>query len=296
MSTSINPSLPIEDRARNTNEVSNSKPLAAATDVAEFLGIRVHFKTIAELRALVAHIIRAGDKAVIANHNLHSLYLFHRQSQLRDFYAKAEWTHIDGMPIVSLARLFGYPASRDHRVTYADWFPHLMQTAAAQQWRVFYLGSAPGVADRGAELLRRKHPQLQIRTRDGYFNAQPDSAENRSTLQAIADCQPHLLLVGMGMPRQELWIHANRSNLCANVILPAGAAMDYAAGAVRTPPRWAGRMGLEWAFRLLSEPRRLWHRYLLEPLFLAGILTKEWVTNPRRFKRTASPDKEGPLP
>jgi N-acetylglucosaminyldiphosphoundecaprenol N-acetyl-beta-D-mannosaminyltransferase len=296
MSTSINPSLPIEDRARNTNEVSNIVSLPSTTDAAEFLGIRVQFKTIGELQALVAHIIRTGDKAVIANHNLHSLYLFHRQPQLHDFYAKAEWTHIDGMPIVFLARLFGYSAGGDHRVTYADWFPLLMETAAAQRWRVFYLGSPPGAAELGAELLRRKHPQLQIRTRDGYFNAQSGSVENESILHAIADYQPHLLLVGMGMPRQELWIHANRASLCANVILPAGAAMDYVAGVVRTPPRWSGRVGLEWAFRLLAEPRRLWHRYLLEPLFLAGILTKEWVTNPGRFKRAAPPGMEGPLP
>jgi N-acetylglucosaminyldiphosphoundecaprenol N-acetyl-beta-D-mannosaminyltransferase len=296
MSTSINPSLPIEESTRGANKVPNSEPLPTATGAVEFLGIRVHLKTIVDLQALVEHLIHADDKAVIANHNLHSLYLFHRQPQLRDFYAQAEWIHIDGMPVVSLARMFGYSARRDHRVTYADWFPLLMETAAAQQLRVFYLGSAPGVADQGAALLRSKHPKLQIRTRDGYFNTQPGSTDNESVLQAVADYQPHLLLVGMGMPRQELWIHANRTNLCANVILPAGAAMDYVAGAVRTPPRWAGRIGLEWAFRLLAEPRRLWYRYLLEPLFLAGILTKEWLTNPSRFKKTVSPSREGPLP
>lgn len=295
MSTSINPSLPIEDSTPRRNEHSSGASLPAKTDVAEFLGIRVQFKTLAELQDLVARLVQMNGKAVIANHNLHSLYLFHRQAQLRDFYAESDWTHIDGMPIVFLARLFGYPATSDHRVTYADWFPVLMESAAAEQWRVYYLGSAPGVAERGAELLRSKHPQLQIRTRDGYFNAQRGSAENEAILHDIADYQPQLLLVGMGMPRQELWIHANRSNLCANVIFPAGAAMDYVAGAVRTPPRWAGRMGLEWAFRLFAEPRRLWHRYLLEPLYLAGILAKEWVTNPSRFKRNSSPGMEGPV-
>jgi N-acetylglucosaminyldiphosphoundecaprenol N-acetyl-beta-D-mannosaminyltransferase len=292
----MNPSLPIEDSARSTSQVPNAASLTSATGTAEFFGIRVHFKTIGELQALVARIIHARENAVIANHNLHSLYLCHRQPRLRDFYAQAEWIHIDGMPIVSLARLFGYPASRNHRVTYADWFPLLMQAAAVGQWRVFYLGSAPGVAEIGANLLRRKHPQLQIRTRDGYFNMQSGSTETESILQSITDYQPHLLLVGMGMPRQELWIHANRSKLCANVILPAGAAMDYVAGAVRTPPRWAGRIGLEWAFRLLVEPRRLWCRYLLEPLFLAGILAKEWIINPSRFKKVSLPGIEGRLP
>jgi N-acetylglucosaminyldiphosphoundecaprenol N-acetyl-beta-D-mannosaminyltransferase len=254
---------------------------------ARFLGIRVHLKTMSELQALVSSTISFGGQAVIANHNLHSLYLFHRQPQLRDFYGDAEWIHIDGIPIVYLARIFGYAAKREHRTTYADWLPKLMQAAASEGWRVFYVGSPAEVAEQGAKLLRAKCPGLQIRTRDGYFDARRGSADNESVLQAINAYKPHLLLVGMGMPRQELWIHENRGRICANVILPAGAAMDYVAGAVRTPPRWSGRVGLEWAFRLFDEPQRLWRRYLLEPWFLVGILLKEWMGNRNRWSDPA---------
>lgn len=283
MSAYTKPSLQTEDRAAAQRQ-NLAFAFPAPREEAHFLGIRVHLMTMTELQQLVAAIIDARGSAVIANHNLHSLYLFHCQPKVRDFYSQAEWIHIDGMPIVSLARIFGYPAGREQRTTYADWLPHLMQFAAERGWRVFYLGSAPGVAESGAECFRQKFPGLQIRTRHGYFDMH-SSAENEAVLRDISAFRPHVLLVGMGMPRQEFWIHANREGLSANVILPAGAAMDYVAGAVRTPPRWAGRIGLEWAFRLAVEPQRLWRRYLMEPWFLMGILLREWLANRISFAR-----------
>jgi len=246
-------------------------------DQAFFLGIRVNLKTMSELIDVVADIIKNRQKAVIANHNLHSLYLFQRESLLKAFYSRVEWCHIDGMPLVALAWLFGHKAKRNHRITYIDWMDPLMERAARQKWRIFYLGSAPGVAERGADLLRRKHANLQIRTAHGYFSVEPNSEASSQVIRSIKEYEPQILLVGMGMPRQEFWIHQNRKALAVNVILPCGAAMDYVAGAVLTPPRWVGRAGLEWAFRLLSEPTRLWQRYLVEPWSLVVPVLREFV-------------------
>jgi N-acetylglucosaminyldiphosphoundecaprenol N-acetyl-beta-D-mannosaminyltransferase len=81
---------------------------------------------------------------------------------------------------------------------------------------------------------------------------------------------PHVLFVGMGMPRQEIWILDNQTSLNANAILPAGALMDYMAGEIPTPPRWLASLYLEWLYRLISEPARLWRRYLVEPWFVLG--------------------------
>lgn len=246
-------------------------------EAVSFLGICVHPMTDAELTALVRDQILRGGRCVIANHNLHSLYLYHREPKLRAFFRDVEWTHIDGMPLVALARLYGYRVNRSQRVTYVDWIGPLMESAAANQWRVFYLGSAPGVAEKGAAILRHKFGRLQIRTMHGYFNANPREKENQEILDLISEYKPHLLMVGMGMPRQEYWIHDNLSRLCANVVLPSGAAIDYVAGAIYTPPRWAGRTGLEWAFRLAAEPRRLWTRYLVEPWSLLGMIARDFV-------------------
>ncbi len=240
-----------------------------------FLGITVHPLKMAELNSLLAEAIERDEKIVVANHNLHSLYLFLKNAKVREFYRHAQWVHIDGMPIVAMARLYGHEVPREARVTYADWTYSIAKQAAEKGWRVFYLGSAAGVAEAGAEILRSRFPGLQIRTMHGFFNASAKGAENEGVLRQIANYSPNVLMVGMGMPRQELWIQENLSSLRANTILPSGAAMDYVAGAVPTPPRWAGKMGLEWAFRLGAEPRRLWYRYLVEPWTIVGAVIRD---------------------
>jgi N-acetylglucosaminyldiphosphoundecaprenol N-acetyl-beta-D-mannosaminyltransferase len=237
-----------------------------------FLGVKVQPTTISDLMSLVEHSIGTTDKCVIGNHNLHSLYLFHRRPEFRQYYKAVKWTHIDGMPLVALARLYGHRVNREQRVTYVDWIGPLMEAAAQNQWRIFYVGAKPGVAGRGAVLLRERYPGLRIRTMHGYFNCTDGSLENEEMLRRIEAYKPHVLMVGMGMPRQELWIHENFERLSANVILPSGAAIDYIAGAVPTPPRWAGRLCVEWVFRLFAEPQRLWRRYLIEPWSIFAVM------------------------
>jgi N-acetylglucosaminyldiphosphoundecaprenol N-acetyl-beta-D-mannosaminyltransferase len=241
----------------------------------KFLGVKIDPLSIPELNSLIADSVKQNQKWIIANHNLHSLYLYHHDSKMRAFYAKADYTHIDGMPLVMIGKLLGYPLQRNQRVTYVDWVYPLMAEAARQGWRVFYLGSKPGVAERGANILRDKFPSLQIACSHGYMDIRKNSKENLATLAAIKAYQPHILMVGMGMPRQEHWINENLESLTANSILPSGACIDYIAGAVPTPPRWMGKVGLEWLYRLKSEPKRLWRRYLVEPWFVAKLFLRE---------------------
>jgi len=230
-----------------------------------------------EMNELVAQGIRERQKWLIANHNLHSVYLFHRHDRMREFYAHADFTYLDGMPLVALGRLYGYPLERDHRLTNADWTRPLMQLAAENGWRVFNVGSARDVAEKGAAELRKLFPKLQIEVSDGFFDATPGSAENEALIERINAYQPDLLMVGMGMPRQELWTLDNYARLQAHVILSSnGAALDYIAGAVPTPPRWSGRIGMEWAFRLINEPRRLFSRYLIEPWYVLFLLLMDY--------------------
>lgn len=230
-----------------------------------------------DLNKLLQQIISTGDRRIVANHNLHSIYVYHQDSKMRNFYANADYIHVDGMAMVLLGKLFGLPLERKHRVTYADWIYSIISEAARNNWRVFYLGSKPGVADKGASLLRQQHPSLQIQTAHGYFDAQVESQENKAVVSAINSYRPHILLVGMSMPRQEHWISDNFEQLKTNVILPSGAAIDYVAGNVPTPPRWAGRWGLEWLFRLFAEPTRLWQRYLVEPWFVLRVILLQYV-------------------
>jgi N-acetylglucosaminyldiphosphoundecaprenol N-acetyl-beta-D-mannosaminyltransferase len=246
-----------------------------------FLGIRVGAYTRDDLNACIARAIAEHQRIVIANHNMNSVAIMRRDARMREFYDQADVTHVDGMPLVPLGRALGFPLRREHRVTYVDWVPALMAEAAVQGWRVFYVGGQPGVAERGALVLRERHPTLQIEVRHGYFDHSAGSAESADVLAAIAAFAPHVLMVGLGMPRQEHWVHAHRAQISANAILLAGAALDYVAGAVPTPPRWAGRWSLEWAFRLAAEPKRLGRRYLIEPWPVLALFVREWIRRGR---------------
>lgn len=239
------------------------------------LGVEVEALGISELNALIDNAIASGDKIVVANHNLHSIYLYHSDPKMRAFYARAHHIHIDGTPIIHLGRLLGLPLRPEHRVTYVDWLGPLSQMAAQNQWRVFFLGSRPGIAEKGAEVLRTHYPGLQIATAHGYFDMAAQSAESKNVISIINAYQPHVLILGMGMPRQEHWALEHMDQISTNVILNGGAAIDYIAGAIPTPPRWASRLCLEWAFRLRAEPRRLWRRYLVEPWAIIGCLVAQ---------------------
>src|SRR5439155_5383204 len=196
---------------------------------------------------------------------------------MRLFHDRVDYAHIDGMGIVLLGRLLGCPLKRQHRVTYLDWMKPLLNEAASRRWRVFYLGMRENICSEVQKTLWREMPELEFGTAHWDIEHIPESSLQEGILQTIKAFQPQILFVGLGMPRQEKWMFSNLDQVSANVILPCGAAMDYVAGAVPTPPRWVGKYGLEWLFRLVSEPRHLWRRYLIEPWYVLRLLASEVV-------------------
>lgn len=254
-----------------------------------FLGIRVNALKIPELNTLTAEAIEKNRKTVIACHNLHSLYIFHHDAKMRLFHDRVDYVHIDGMGVVLLGRLLGHPLGRQHRVTYLDWMKPLLNEAASRRWRVFYLGMRASICSEVQEALRREMPELDFGTAHWDIEHVEESTLQELVLQTINTFQPQILFVGLGMPRQEKWILEYIDKTHANVLLPCGAAMDYVAGAVPTPPRWIGNYGLEWLFRLLSEPRHLWRRYLIEPWYVLRLLFSEVVAPGSNVNRGSNP-------
>lgn len=248
-----------------------------------FMGVNINSFTIDSLMSVIYDSIIAKDKKIIAHHNIHSMALTAKDQKMREFYLSTDCVHIDGMFIVLIGKILGYPLRAKHRITYVDLTPCIMNVAAQKNWRVCYIGSKPGIGERAAEILMKKHTGLKLITHHGYFDVNSEK-ENDAVLDFIHKSQPSILMVGMGMPRQEKWIFQNFDKFPDSLILPCGAALDYEAGIVPTPPRWVGRFALEWLFRLLAEPRRLWSRYLVEPWSLIIPFLKEFWT--KRVKET----------
>lgn len=235
------------------------------------LGGEVDVITSREMLRFVDILAGAGGAAVIANHNAHSLFLLHRNPQLSAFFEDADLVQIDSVPVIAWARFLGLPLSQSHRSTYLDWREDFWRLANARGWKVFYLGGAPGVAERACEKLGQAWPNVTLGWRDGYFDATVGSADNRRAVDQINAFEPDILFVGMGMPRQEQWICDNRGRIARGVIFSVGAAFDYEAGVQKAAPRWLGQIGLEWLFRLTHQPVRLGYRYLMEPWSLFGL-------------------------
>jgi N-acetylglucosaminyldiphosphoundecaprenol N-acetyl-beta-D-mannosaminyltransferase len=232
--------------------------------------------TLTDIVGILRHNIDLRHKFILANQNLHSLYLCTQNAKVREFFATADYTHIDGTSLIFLGKLAGLPFRNEHRNGYMDLFPALLPTVVQNGWRIFYLGCKEEVLATGLAKIRESHPGVAIAGHHGYFGKGQDTQKNDEILELIRHFKPHILFVGMGMPLQEEWILANFPRLESIAVLHCGGLMDYIAGNVATPPRWLGPIGLEWTFRLFSEPRRLWRRYLLEPfqLFSAVILRK----------------------
>jgi N-acetylglucosaminyldiphosphoundecaprenol N-acetyl-beta-D-mannosaminyltransferase len=234
-------------------------------------GIRVQAITRQDLLCIISKAVLNQAKYVVTNHNMHSLYIWHHNSKMRELYARADFTHIDGLPLIPLFRLFGARLKPKHRTAYMELLPVLATEAIKQGWRIYYLGSEPDIVEKGAALLRERYRGLQLRTHHGYFDNY--GVENEAVLSDIRAYSPDVLMVGMGMPRQETWINGNLNEIAAGTIFCAGCTMDYVAGKIPSCPRWLGDIGFEWLYRLVSEPTRLWRRYLVEPWFVLGKLT-----------------------
>lgn len=216
-----------------------------------------------EVMAMTAAWVAEGRRALVGNHNLHSLHLVKSDPSMRAIYALADVVEIDSMPLIAWGRLLGHRLGREQRNTYLDWRDQFWTLAANQGWRVFHLGCRPGVGETAAARLQARYPGVTIAEADGYFDV--GNAENDRIIDRIRGFSPHVLFVGMGMPRQERWIVDNWDRLPACVVFPIGAAFDYEAGVVPTPPRWTAALHLEWFARFLAEPGRLFHRYFVEP-------------------------------
>jgi N-acetylglucosaminyldiphosphoundecaprenol N-acetyl-beta-D-mannosaminyltransferase len=177
----------------------------------------------------------------------------------------------DGMPLLWAARILGSPLKE--RVTGASLIFSLTEAAARHGRSIYLLGGRPGVPDKAGEMLRRRYPGLVVAGADAPppgFDQAPSALD--AVQRRVAAASPDIVYVGLGFPKQERLIARLAGALPGTWFVACGAAIPYAAGAFRRAPRWMQRAGLEWVFRLLSEPRRLFRRYIIHDVPFAAWL------------------------
>jgi N-acetylglucosaminyldiphosphoundecaprenol N-acetyl-beta-D-mannosaminyltransferase len=242
------------------------------TQRVDVLGVSVDPVEAVDIIERISGAVSQRRRLLVGHHNLHSAYLVRHRPEMQAFYDRADLVYVDGMPLVLADRRGSGVLQRQHRSTLLDWIEPLLARAQREGWSVYLLGGAPAVIERTAAVFARRHPGAAFSFHHGYFEGVEAEA---TVLRDIDAVSPDLLLVGMGMPRQEIWLARHFDRLDVRAAISIGGLFDYFAGASATPPRWMGRLGLEWLGRLVADPRRLGHRYLVEPMLLAAELVRE---------------------
>jgi N-acetylglucosaminyldiphosphoundecaprenol N-acetyl-beta-D-mannosaminyltransferase len=196
--------------------------------------------------------------------------------KLLEAYSDASLIVADGWPLVAATHLLGIPIPE--RVTGSDLVPRLFGAAQGLgELRVYLLGALPGVADRAVEKIRHRWPCVTVvGTHSPPLGFENDPEYCEHIVQSISDAQPQLLIVGLGAPKQELWLHQYRSRLNARVAIAAGATIDFLAGEQTRAPRWVQRLYMEWFYRILTDPKRLVARYARGAWIFPQLVCKEW--------------------
>lgn len=185
----------------------------------------------------------------------------HEDPAVRAALAGAGWVTPDGVPVVWALRAQG--AERVGRVYGPDLMLALHEASARAGYRQFYVGGRQGVADELAVRMRERFPRLEVAGTWCPPFGEPASADERAMIEAINASGAHVVWVGLGSPKQDLWMARHRAALAPPLLVGVGAAFDFFTGRLAQAPRWMQRSGLEWSFRLGREPRRLWRRYLV---------------------------------
>lgn len=241
--------------------------VATVRDIISLFGVHIDRIDLEGLIHRAADCVRAGTRAKIMYVNIHVMNLACRDSGLRKTLNHSHTIYCDGAGVRAGARILG--KSLPPRMTGADWIWDLCAMCQDKGYSLFLLGGRPGVGEMAARILTRQYPGLRMAgTHHGFFDNK--GIENDRVIAYVNKRAPDILLVGLGSPLQEKWIHNNFGRIDAHVIWAVGALVDFVSESIPRGPRWMVDHGLEWLYRLRVEPKRMWKRYLIGNLLFFG--------------------------
>lgn len=219
-----------------------------------------------DLLERVSRAIEDRTPCHIVTVNLQFLRIAAREPDFAHIVNKAQLVVADGKPLVWLSRLMG--SAIPQRITGHDLLQSCASLASQRGYSIFFLGASPKVAEKAADVLCAQYPRLKIA---GVYQGRFDrdgcgvsEADELGALTAIQRCRPDFLFVALGCPKQEFWIYRHLQDIETPVCVGIGGVLDVLAGKLKRAPEWMQSAGLEWSYRLIQEPNRLWRRYILQ--------------------------------
>ena len=231
----------------------------------EILGVGIDRIDSQQALQQIGDFIENGEPHQIVTANAEIIYQASKNEKMRNVINAAQMVTADGSGVVWASRQLGQPLAQ--RVTGIDLVNSICQQSAKEKWKIYILGSAPGVAATAAVNIRNKFPGCNIiGTHHGYFNAK----EEKQILAELEQLKPDVLFVALGAPKQEYWIADHIQKLGIPVAMGIGGSMDVLSGNVKRAPKWMQKMSLEWLYRLLIQPTRF-KRVLALPKFMLAV-------------------------
>lgn len=239
----------------------------------KFMNTEIDNLTMNETLDAIDVLIGQKKNAYVVTPNVDHIVQLERGGELCDVYKNADLILTDGKPLLWIAKWYGTPIKE--KISGSDLFPLLCKLAAKKGYSMYFLGAAEGVAAKAAENLTRKYKGLNVvGTYSPPFGFEKNEEEMKKIECQIKAVQPDILIVGLGCPKQELFILHNKDRLGVPISLGLGASLDFEAGNVKRAPKWMANHGLEWLFRITQDPKRMAKRYLVDDRKILWIALK----------------------
>ena len=227
-------------------------------------GVPIDNLTMAETLDRIDEMIRSGKPHQHVVVNVDKIVKLQKDPVLREAVMGCDLINVDGQPVVWASMFLKTPLKE--RVTGVDLFSHLVEMGREKGYRVYLLGARQDVVAKVAKMVK------PVGWRNGYW----EPSEEPAVVAAIREAKPDVLFVAMSSPKKELFLSKWKAELQIPFVMGVGGTFDVVAGVVGRAPRWMQRCGLEWLYRLLQEPGRMWRRYLVEDLAFFGLVWREW--------------------
>ncbi len=237
------------------------------------LNTYVNNLTMTETIEEICRLIDSKRKAYIVPINVDVVVKMEKDDYLRKIVDEADLTLVDGKPLVWISKWHNHPVKE--KISGSDLVPELCRVAAEKGYTIFILGGAEGVAEKAKTNLENELNRIKIA---GIYSPpigfEKDEKELFRIRNRINEVHPDILVVCLGCPKQEKWVYENYKKYDAMVSICAGATVDFLANEILRAPKWVSQIGLEWAFRFLQEPKRLFKRYFFDDMKVLSLIWK----------------------